>query len=404
LSEDLMQRLGSSEGQIDSLVEIAEAAIPSAPIDNDLKEELTEDVHKLAEKIKEFVPENGSVFGYSFLTSNGYEGFSYNRGDTARVDGSQPLSILNHLGGSPLMFFAGRGQSDPADYETFVEFAKRAFYYVEKGVLPNLDGDDKSKFELFRNALLPSVKRLDTITRDFFIPGFEDSQAAFVIDADSTSKQWHQAMPPSENPLPMLEFAIVAGVSDDSLVKMAFQGYFETIQEVLDRLHAIDANEFPEIMLPGPKSRDFGNGTVYYYSLPEVAGLDQQISPAAGLGKKIAVASPFPKFAKRILDGAAPQNFGAPLANADANLAAATYVNIEGFFEAIVPWVEYGFTIAEQQQGNQPNGGNPMMLGIKSQISTAFSVLKCLGSASSSTRIDDEVAIMHFEWRIHDVD
>ncbi len=400
VSAELMARLGTSKGQIDDLEGLVQGALPYAPIEESVKIELLADIHSLADKIKENIPEQGAMSSFSYLTDAGYEGYSHSWAETTRVDGSQPLSILSHVGGSPISFIAARGVSDPDLYNTFVEVLKRAFYYTEKIGSGHLNDEQRATFEKVRDAVMPSVARLDEITRESIIPAFEDGQIAFVFDAKSTSMQWHQQMPQSPNPLPMLEPALVLGVTDAGLVRRGFNDYFTTIQQLLDKLHEAEPNTIPKIQLPMPKNREFGSGAVYYFPLPEEAGLDNQIAPAAGLSDSIAVLSPFPLQVKRILDTTALSAASEPLSEPNKPMAAASMFDFAGLIDAISPWVEYGFMVAEQQQSQE----NVMMKGIQSQVGTILTVMRCLGNATTATFVEDDVVITHFEWRIRDVD
>ena len=100
----------------------------------------------------------------------------------------------------------------------------------------------------------------------------------------------------------MFELAWVCGVSDADLLKEAAADYFQVAQKVIDTLHNAEPTTIPEVRLPLPESREFPDGTVYYYRLPAAIRFDKQISPNAGLSRDTLVLSLTPKTSVRLLE------------------------------------------------------------------------------------------------------
>src|SRR5207245_8991171 len=108
--------------------------------------------------------------------------------------------------------------------------------YVEDFVVPRLDEAQKGQYEQVMKMFHPLLERLDKATGTMLLPALKDGQTAFVLDAKSESKQWHQMMPASDKPLPLLEPALVFGVSDAELLKKAMTEYRAIISEAISKL------------------------------------------------------------------------------------------------------------------------------------------------------------------------
>ena len=331
---------------------MAKQFLPMAGLSSELSQELAADMDKLATSIKTNLPKPGAVSGYNFLTPEGYESFGYNWSTATTLDPSKNLTILNHVGGDPIAFWAARGKADPQQYDNLAAFVARAEYYAEKILLEKGDPEQKDAYAKIREQLLPLVTQLGTVTREKLVPAFADGQSALVLDAKSTSESWHNAMPPAESELPMLELAMVNGVSDAALVKEGFAAYFDILQQLLDKLHELSTGdmkdmfpqEIPAIQLAKPQTKVVGDATVYYYALPAESGLDAQLAPNAGLSNSVMVSSLLPRFTARLLADTPLQGQG-PLASTDRPLASAGHLEFARLLEALEPWIDYGLQL-----------------------------------------------------------
>ncbi len=403
----LMETIGSVNNQMEQLVAMAKQLLPMSPLSVKLQGELVVDIESFAEWVKANVPKQGAVFSSSFMTPAGYESFSYSWAENKQLDTSKPLPILQHVGADPIAFFAARGKSSPEDFDMISKFFSRAGYYGEQFLLEQADPDQQKAYETLKKDLMPLLERAVAVTRDKLMPALADGQGAIVLDAKATSKQWHVAIPEADQPLPMLELAFVQGVSDAGQLKEAFSEYFSIFQELLDTLHKASTgelqqyfpDEIPEIKLAKPQTHAAGNGTVYYYALPEESGLDVQIAPNAGLSDDTLVLSLLPKFTKRLLEPTPLQGSG-PLANVDRPLGAAMYLNFAGLIEAIEPWIDFGVQMSMGANvANQPGA----MGGIAQQIGDVLSVLKCFRGVSAVTYTEGNATVTHAEWKFEDL-
>ena len=200
-SSQLMQQMSAVDQQMEQLVTMVDMFAPMMVGPNvPLQDELNADMRRLAEAVKQSVPKPGSVSSFNYLTPEGYESYSYSWSGESALDASKNLTILDHLGGSPLAFFAARGKSDPQQYEALVTVVSRLAYYAEKIALQNLEESQLEVIASLKTDLLPLVEQLNTVTRDKLIPAFADGQSALVLDAESTSDAWHFMLPSNGAP------------------------------------------------------------------------------------------------------------------------------------------------------------------------------------------------------------
>jgi hypothetical protein len=401
VSREFLDRANSVERQIDQYVRMAEELPPQPTLHEALRKELLADVRQLAQDVKQWVPRPGAVTGFSFLSPRGSEGYTYNWSEQPWLDGSQKLTILDRLGGQPLAFAAGRTKVSAEGYAWLAKWIRRAVYYGEQIALPKLEDEQRAIYERLRPELAPLADRLDQVIRNLWIPAFQDGQSALVIDAKLTSRQWHGQMPPAGQPLPMLEIGTVHAVSNAAFVKKAGEEVLDIAGQALKKLHAALPETVPEIPVPPPQSREFPEGTVYYYALPAEWGLDQQVAPNAGLSRDLLVLSLLPKFSLRLMQSS-PLSAAGPLANRDRPLAAAGYCNWAGLIGAAAAWVDYGIDQAHAGDADVGGGAAESAKAIKAQVRVGLEFLQCLRGVSSVSYFEDDALVTHSEWHFED--
>ncbi len=233
MSKELAQKLSSPEQTVEDLAGMADEVLVAAEVSDEQREQLVADIRGLGSEFKKYMPEPGDVAGVSFLTNRGYEGFRYQAGVQPMWDSTKQLSLLDHVGGNPLLFLAGRSKESPEDYEQAVEWVKRIGVQVEKIVEAKVPAEDWAKYQQYRDRGVELLNRLDQANREHFIPALADGQSALVVDTSSESTRWVRQMPESPKPLPMFELAFVASVSDAEHLR---QGIVEVVDVAEDAL------------------------------------------------------------------------------------------------------------------------------------------------------------------------
>jgi hypothetical protein len=389
LSKPFNAQISTNKRDIDGWVVMAEDWLKKADLPDDKKAKIRKDVAELAKDLKDNVPEAGAAMSFGFLTKRGTENFEYNWSEHPTVDGSKPLTLLNHVGGNPIFAAVARAKYSPDAYPKLVKWLRTGWTYVDELVVPQLDGDQKEKFQRFMKVATPLLKRLDETTGQLLLPSLAEGQVGFVLDAQIASKQWFIAMPGADKPLPMLEPALVLGVSDSAKLEKAFTDYRALANDVITEIRKVESN-VPEFKIPPPQTKKLKAGTMYFYPIPEI-GLDKKILPNAGLSDKVATVTISQEHTERLLTATPLKADTGPLANNQRPLAGAVYLNWPALMDAIYPWVDYGVGIAAARGGDDGNGQKETMKQVKEFID----ILKCFRSYSSATYVEGKALVTH---------
>jgi hypothetical protein len=403
-SKALRGKVGTSQRDIDSLMEVANAAMKRFDLPAEQREKVRADLTKLANDVKTFVPKLGATVAFSFLTDRGIEGFDY---DWTEYEGNaelRALTLLNHVGGSPLLAIVGRSPYSPESYQLLVKWLKKANQYFEELALPKLESEQKQTYERIAKIAHPLLARLDRATGTMLLPSLADGQAALVVDDKLTSKRWHQALPETEKPMAILEPALVVGVSDAALLRKAMAEYRSIANDAIAKLHEAMPDKVPDVQIPEPETRSTKSGTLYFYPLPPQFGVDNKITPNAGLSDHVAVLAISQEHSQRLLAKMPLQADGGPLADLNKPLSLAAYVDCEGFVKFLVPWTEFGVRLVKQRANAEKEQGEqaPTWLGMLDQIPQALQLFEVFKKYTSCTYYDGKALVTHSETLIRD--
>jgi len=250
------------------------------------------------------------------------------------------------------------------------------------------------------------------------LPALADGQIGLVLDAQLKSKNWFHGLEQNGQELPMLEAAVVFGVSDAELLRKACDEYRAVADIVLEKVKELHPGQIPaDFKLPVAESREIklpeGSAAIYWYKMPPEydANVDSQLMPNAGLSKSVAVLSFAPKTSERLLVSTplavTPDG---PLADRKKPLASAIYFNWAGTVDAVGPWID----LAVRQLGPRMAGGagqlaeaasdDPSTRMILDQVRTFLEILKVLRTAESATYQDGAAVVTHSLTIFHDVE
>lgn len=379
-----------------------------------LRGRIKADLKEFNKDVQKQIPAAGAMLSATTFSPHGFDTVSFNWTKSPQLDSSQPLTLLDHIGGDPICYAVAREKQDPQQYEMMVKWLGKIDGYLSQ-LAEQEEGEAADDYKKFRQQMAPLLARLDTANRKKLMPALKDGQTAVVLDAKMTSKQWLQAMPASPHPLPLPELAMVRGVSDAKLLKQGCREYFAVAKEVARILHEIDPDGVPEIDIPAPQHRDVAEGEIYFYPLPKEAGADKRIAPTAGLSDNVAVLALTRRHARRLLRSTPPAADG-PLAQyKNKPIGVAVGFNFAALVDAAVPWVEYGIAAQnkfeiQQSAEDQPAPDAPddepadpeaeKALGI---VRTVADVLKCFRGYSAVTYREDGVLVTRGQWRFEDL-
>ena len=350
------------------------------------------------------------------MTDDGFEGYMQSWAENLLLDGSQPLDIVSHAGGSPLVMIAARSQLKGGEgYALLAKWLRRLGNYGQVMAEKNLEGEQKENFESIRKEIMPLMERFDKITADDLIPAMQDGQGAWVLDAKMESRQWHVMMPPASQPLPMFELAEIYGISDADRLKIAFTKYGEVADDLLkyaktmmeehqDELNGLldgPAQMLPMLLMsleiPRPKTREADNGQLYEFDNFSRFGLDERLAPCVGISADTLVMSLSPQTTERLL-AKTPLNAAGPLTDyAERNLAVAVHVDMAGLIGVIRAWTDYGLTTAAELQDNE------QIVALAPTVDTVMEILQCFRTYESASYIQDDSMVTHARSRFQDL-
>jgi hypothetical protein len=406
VSKAFNARMATSKQDIDNFVKTADEYLPRLDLPEEQRARIRKDLQDLARDLKPFITEPGASLAFSFLNGRGKEGYSYRYGEFPGLDGSKPLTLLEHVGGNPLCAAVSRSKSSPEGYRLLVKWIKVANRYVEDLLVPQLNAEQKEHYDVVTKIAYPLLRRVDEATGKMLLPSLADGQTGLVLDAKIKSKQWFRGMPESDTPLPMLEPALVLGVSDADLLRRAFAEYRAIGNDAIAKVREVAGDRVPDVQIPEPETRKVANGTIYFYPIPNVLGLDEQISPNAGLSEGVAILAIAQSQTERLLARHPLKVDGGPLADLNLPLVAATHVNCAEVVNAVGPWVEYGIQQGYRRQraeGAERGGDDAGAADVLAQVRTVLEVLKVFRSYSSITYFEGGALVTHRETVIRDV-
>lgn len=344
-SAKLRQATATSAEDIKGLADFGKAALEELDLPKDEVKAIGKDLDALAKAIGTSLDKPGAATGFTFRAPRGWETFSY---DFTKPEAGpkQPLTLLNHLGGDPLLAAVWRSETTVKDYQALVKWLTVFGKHAEKIAEAKLP-DGKEVVKKYRADVVPLLTELSSITEKLWLPALADGQEAFVLDAKWTSKQWHAIMPPPEAPLPMLEFGGVVGVSDSVKLEKALEGYRGLANKLLIKARGeVPAGTIPDFEIGKPRIERKNGNTFADYAIPAEWGIDDQFLPTGGLSDKVAALTLSRGHTERLLKPT-PLKIGSPLlADAKQPLDSMFHFNWAGLVDAAAPWVHYGMKLS----------------------------------------------------------
>jgi hypothetical protein len=353
---------------------------------------IRKDFRAMLVDLKRYMPVVGAQLDFNFLTGRGMEGYSYDWSKNHGVDSSKPLTILDHVGGQPIAFYASRspvqGQLD--SYADLVKYVKLAHSYFEEFALPEMPIKERVEYQKYMLLAMPFFNRLDKATGKMLLPS-TDGQGAWVLDAKLKISIPDPAVPQA---MPVPEIGVVLGLSNQKLFIEAMTEYRSIFNDVVDLVtkFAPPGAELPDFKIPLPKTKNAAGGTLYSWPLPTLPGLDPKIMPTGAVSDKVAVFGISEDHAVRMLTKTPFKMDGGPLGNTKKPLSSAAYFNWAGLIDASMPWVDLALTETQADQE------------IKTHVYAVLDVLKCFRTYASATYLDQGAVVVHSEAVFRDLE
>lgn len=396
-SKEMNSGSGFTQDQADAAVANYMKLLEESNLDDDLRERIEKDIKELGKDMLAIMGhEPGPAVSFSYQTPRGQESFLFQYSIDPRVDYSKSLGIFQHLGGDPILAVLGRSVNNPKQWEMMVKWMKKGESYFREYALPQIEQfvgkDTADQIVKVMEDMYPHLKRLDQTIRTNLYPALADGETAFVIDNKLVSTQWHREMPVSEKPLPLLEPAIVMGVSDRKKLTQAAADIRDIFNDVAKYAHEMNPDQIPRIQWPAPESRNIEDVQLYWYSFPDELKIDGRLQLAAGLTNKLCTFTISKEHSLRLTKAKPLQIDGGPLADQNRKLGGATVFKMAGLVETAEPWVDYFLKRPELKDAQQH----------AKDIRTILASIKLFHTYSSATYLENNATVTHSEWHLKD--
>ena len=426
LSKPLAVRLLNNARDLDDLVKRLDKALNDIDLTAEQKSQIRKDSAALAKDLKRLMPEPGAMMSFDFLMDRGIEGYVYAWGSHPQWDASKRLSLLEHMGGSPLLMLVGRGRTTTvADYDLMVHWVKTGYRYFEEYGLPKMSSSERDKFDQAVKKFRPLVERWDRANRTMLLPALADGQASLVVDTGLKSRQFVKSLPATPATMPMAEPALLLGVSNAELLRKGLGEHREIFNASVDALRELSSGEVPDLKIPEPKETKTSAGTLYSFALPEQWGVTEEVKVVLGIADRVMVLGVTQAQAERLLKST-PLAVGGVLAAVDRPLAAAVAVDWEGIVNAATPWVEFaaGQVLKDKPRAakaaakatgdkgkakkSKPKKGEgkkaPAQATVMDQVHTVLKALKVIRAVTVQGYREDNAMVHHTLVEIRDID
>ncbi|MBX7105004.1 MAG: hypothetical protein K1X57_13040 [Gemmataceae bacterium] len=396
VSKRMGELTGTTAKDIADTVKAAVDALNEAPISDELRKKIAADIEKVGKEWAGSITAPAASMGLAFITPQGTEGFQY----TYRATSAAPLTILDRVGGNPIVAVAGRTGDATPRYQALVRWIK-VFY--AHGLAVAKEMTDDNQYQQIQASLAmsnPFWQRFDEVTGTQLLPSLADGQQAIVLDGQWKSKQWAPNLDQKGAELPMLEFGLLMSVSDSAKLVEAFQGYRKFVNDLLGIARGFGA-PIPEEPWPKPKTTEAGSATAFYWPIPDM-GQDSSIVPNLAVSKNLLTVTFSTAHAAR-LHGSKPLAADvAGLANGQG-VVEASWVDFAGLVRLARPWAE-AFMVPAMMADARPDGPPGLRpADVAPQVATVFEVLGCIKNFTSATYAEAGATVTHHKTVVEDL-
>jgi hypothetical protein len=402
-SKALIAAAATRPEDINAGVDFLRNGLDKLPISEKQRAAIDKDIKRFGDEIAKHLPTPGGTVSFAFMTDRGQESYGYDYGVYPDAPDARSLTIMDHLGGSPLIAVA-RATNDPTPhYKDVVQLLKTVYGHAEAVAKEFVPEQAFKQVQAGIGMIVPHLKRFNEITGDQLLPALGTGEAAIVIDAKWASKKWFAGFDQHDAALPLPEFAVVRTVDDRAKLVSAFSAYRKLAGDMITQANAFGAN-LPVEELPKPDSKKVSDGTIYFWpmDLPNEP-LDKQIQPSVGLSDHIFAFCLSQKQAERLLKKTPLTIAHEPL-KGDKPAMTAVIVNFRGMVQMIRPWVEK-FALPQILEHVAEHDVPPGLekKDIPGQVKTVLDVLGCLRTYTSITYKEGDVTVTHGELVIRDL-
>jgi hypothetical protein len=391
-SAKLRQATATTAEDVTGFADLVKGFTGQLGLPDDLGKSLDKDLESLAQSIAKSLVKPEATFSFSFRTSRGWETFDYDYTPTS-ASSSKPLTLLNHVGGNPILAAVWRSETTIDDYRALVKWVTTFGGHAEKIARAKFP-EGEPIIDTVRKEIFPLLKELSDTTEKLWLPALADGQEGIVIDAKWTSKRWHESMPIADRELPLPELGIIVGVSDADKLGQALEDYRTTLNKLIAKVREqAPPGTVPEFEIPKPKVESKNGRTLAFYPIPEEWGIDKQFQPTGGIAGSVAALALSRAHVERLLSPLPLQTDLAPFADLKRPLDSAFLFNFAELISAAGPWI--GFAIDKAEPADKKEAER---IAVK-----VMSILKVFQSYGSATYREGGATITHSEAVFRDI-
>lgn len=389
---------GFTKEQADTMVEGWMKLLEDSTLEDAVRDRVEKDIKELGKDMLTMMGRDpGPAMSFTFQTARGEESFYYQYSVDPRIDFTKELDLLKHVGGDPVLATLGRSVNNPEYWDIVVKWIKKGDGYFHEFGLPAIEqfgGKELAeRIEKLLEEMYPHLRQFNETIKTKLIPALADGQSGFVVDNKLLSTQWHREMPASKSPLPLLEPAIIMGVSDRQKLVESAVDVRTIFNNIAKCIHDFQPDDVPSIHWPAPESMQIEEGNLYWYAFPDELQIDGRLKPSAGLGKNVCALTVSNEHALRLLQSKPLQIDGGPLSGLNRKLGGATVFKMAGLVETAEPWVDYILQNPEMKE----------MQKHAKDVRTIMQSLKLFHTYSSATYLENRAMVTHSEWHLKDV-
>jgi len=356
-----------------------------------LMADIEQDVETLLADLNRLYNPAGDQLAFSFLFDGGIAGYHYHRHTDPISVQAQTLKSLEHIGEHPAWF---RATAEWEEDGTLNQWLHRIQLRTEQimDVFANAPGATEPDEPI--SGMNGVFAELFLTTKDDLLPSL-GNEAAFVLDFERRSQQWHPAMPPAENALPIPAAALVYDLADAKQHRRAWRRYFDTINSLfapLGRLIGLP----PGPGLPAATQTAIPGGVYLQVPGVQTLGVDAEFSPGLASTDEWAVYTLFRAQGVDLVNPHSPP-FPPPLSDISRPLIAAGHIDFLQFADAAQVWLDYATPLVKQTELDQERDAEASKSPSNDETTELFAIaidlLRQMPSYTHATYIEDNAVV-----------
>lgn len=373
------------------------------------KKGLVKELRELSAGLKKLTHGRGACSGYVVQTADGYEAFWHDFGEHDCKNVKTPL--FEHVG-EDAIFAAAVGFENPgATYALVSKHVRTLYGHLETAFLALEVDEAKAEYKKHAPGLLKALKQFDDAVSKQLMPALKgQSGVGLLVESKWKSKQWHGSLPATKRAMPMLEPALLLGLSDRDKFAQGLKESRLALLDLYDRTRAAAQGvALPDVNLPEAKKTALPKkGDLYAW--PDVlakAKLDEQVQLTMGLGQRVAVLSLSPEQAEtlmtpkptqeRILESERRRE--GPLVAKRDRLVGGMVLNFPALIDVLQAWID----AAPELIPVNDDAARSIAKAVAKQARDVASVLRCFRQAQAATYLDGAKLTTHLRLSFEDL-